>query len=193
MKLDPFIEAEKIAGHSVRKTLLLCSRSPRPPTTSAATALLRARAITDAELHRADPRHPQRIPGHLWRPRGSTRSFSIASIACGKRKVTRLMREAGLEGRCKKRWRTTTVADPDAEAARGPHSAPLRTLCKRWTAAMSATSPTSEPGRAGPTWRRSSTWPAAVSSAGLWPITCAPSWSKTPRHGLRQSCTTARW
>ena len=28
------------------------------------------------------------------------------------------MRQAGLEGRCKKRWRKTTVADPDAEAAR---------------------------------------------------------------------------
>ena len=25
------------------------------------------------------------------------------------------MRQAGLEGRCKKRWRKTTVADPDAE------------------------------------------------------------------------------
>jgi hypothetical protein len=31
---------------------------------------------------------------------------------------TRLMRLAGLAGRCKKRWRTTTVADPTAEAAR---------------------------------------------------------------------------
>ncbi len=39
-------------------------------------------------------------------------------VACGKRRVTRLMRQAGLEGRCKKRWRTTTVADPNAEAAR---------------------------------------------------------------------------
>jgi transposase InsO family protein len=28
------------------------------------------------------------------------------------------MRQAGLEGRCKKRWRKTTVADPAAEAAR---------------------------------------------------------------------------
>ena len=28
------------------------------------------------------------------------------------------MHRAGLEGRCKKRWRKTTVADPAAEAAR---------------------------------------------------------------------------
>jgi transposase InsO family protein len=39
-------------------------------------------------------------------------------VACGKRKVTRLMRQAGLEGRCKKRWRKTTGADPVAELAR---------------------------------------------------------------------------
>jgi hypothetical protein len=39
-------------------------------------------------------------------------------MECGKRRVTRLMRQAGLEGRCKKRWRKTTVADPDAERAR---------------------------------------------------------------------------
>ena len=37
MKVDPFIEAEKIAGHSVAKAVT-CSRSPVPPTTSAATA-----------------------------------------------------------------------------------------------------------------------------------------------------------
>jgi len=37
---------------------------------------------------------------------------------CGKRRVARLMRAAGLEGRRKKRWRTTTIADPAAERAR---------------------------------------------------------------------------
>jgi hypothetical protein len=32
MKVDPFIEAEKVAGHNVAKAYgLLCSRSPRPP------------------------------------------------------------------------------------------------------------------------------------------------------------------
>ena len=44
---------------------------------------------------------------------------------------------------------------------------------------MPVTSPTSESGRAGPNWRRPSTWPAAGSWAGPWPITCAPCWSKT--------------
>ena len=39
-------------------------------------------------------------------------------VCCGKRRVARLMRTAGLEGRRKKRWRTTTIADPAAEHAR---------------------------------------------------------------------------
>jgi len=39
-------------------------------------------------------------------------------VACGKRRVARLMRAAGLEGRRKKRWRTTTIPDPAAERAR---------------------------------------------------------------------------
>ena len=38
--------------------------------------------------------------------------------SCGKRRIARLMRAAGLEGRRKKRWRTTTIADPAAERAR---------------------------------------------------------------------------
>src|SRR5664280_1274969 len=47
----------------------------------------------------------------------SHRVLRKQGVGCGKRRVRRLMREAGLEGRCKKRWRTTTVADPYAEAA----------------------------------------------------------------------------
>jgi len=45
------------------------------------------------------------------------RALRKAGVDCGKRRVRRLMRGAGLEGRAKKRWRTTTVVDPAAEAA----------------------------------------------------------------------------
>ena len=68
-------------------------------------------------------------------PRGSTRSSSIATSPAGKRKVTRLMRQAGLEGRCKKRWRKTTVADPDAEAAKDliqRHFGPCEEMDRRY-------------------------------------------------------------
>ena len=50
------------------KDAVACSRSPSPPTTSAATASPRRRDVTDAELTRADQRHPRRVQGHLWRP-----------------------------------------------------------------------------------------------------------------------------
>ena len=56
-------------------------------------------------------------------------------IACGKRKVTRLMRQAGLEGRCKKRWRKTTVADPAADPARDliqRHFGPCEEMDRRY-------------------------------------------------------------
>jgi transposase len=36
-------------------------------------------------------------------------------VACGRRRVRRLMRIHGLEGRCRKRWRKTTIQDRAAE------------------------------------------------------------------------------
>ena len=45
------------------------------------------------------------------------------------------MRVAGLEGRCKKRWRTTTIADPDAEAAKDliqRHFGPCQEIDRRY-------------------------------------------------------------
>ena len=45
------------------------------------------------------------------------------------------MRMAGLEGRCKKRWRKTTVADPDAEAAQDliqRHFGPCQEIDRRY-------------------------------------------------------------
>lgn len=46
-----------------------------------------------------------------------TAALRRAGEAVGRRRVQRLMRRAGLAGRAKKRWRTTTVPDPDAVAA----------------------------------------------------------------------------
>ena len=115
MKVDPFIEAEKsqvtaskdvwtVRGLQVR-LLRAPKRRPLGP------GAHRCRAA------QADHRHPHRIQGHLWIPR-IHKELGHRQMACGKRRVTRLMRAAGLEGRCKKRWRKTTVADPEAEAAR---------------------------------------------------------------------------
>ena len=116
MKTDPFIEAEEAAGHSVKRCceLLEVSRSAYYQRRSADPSV---RDRTDAELI-------ERITGVHAESNGTYGSPRVheelvrRGVNCGRRRVRRLMRRAGLEGRCKKRWRRTTVADPGAEAAR---------------------------------------------------------------------------
>jgi transposase InsO family protein len=116
MKLDPFIEAEKTAGHSVQKTceLFEVSRSAYYQRTTGTPS---DRAITDAELTKQIKAVHAESKGTYGSPRVH-KELGHRGVACGRRRVTRLMRLAGLEGRCKKRWRKTTVADPGAEAAK---------------------------------------------------------------------------
>jgi putative transposase len=116
VKAHPFIGAEKAAGHGVARAcrLLKVSRAAYyqrragvPCRRAAADVVLSAR-ITD-------------IHGESKGTYGSPRVHQVLrrqDVSCGKRRVARLMRAAGLEGRRKKRWRTTTIADPAAERAR---------------------------------------------------------------------------
>jgi transposase InsO family protein len=116
MKLDPFIEAEKIAGHNVTKTcgLFEVSRSAYYERSNGAPS---AREVGDAELTRQIVAIHDESKGTYGSPRVH-HELGYRGVTCGRRRVTRLMRIAGLEGRCKKRWRKTTVADPEAELAR---------------------------------------------------------------------------
>ncbi|MGP0108419.1 MAG: IS3 family transposase [Acidimicrobiales bacterium] len=115
MSVDPFIEAEEAAGHSVMNACCLLEVS-RAAYYQRRKAVPSHRAVTDAELtERINAIHAE-SKGTYGSPRVH-RALRKQGVGCGKRRVRRLMREAGLEGRCKKRWRTTTVADPDAEAA----------------------------------------------------------------------------
>ena len=116
MKLDPFIEAEKIAGHSVQKTcgLFEVSRSAYYQRSNGPHS---DRARTDAELTEQITEVFNESKGTYGSPRVH-HELGHRGVTCGRRRVTRLMRLAGLEGRCKKRWRKTTVADLEAEAAR---------------------------------------------------------------------------
>jgi putative transposase len=115
MKLDSFIEAEKTAGHSVQKTCALfeVSKSAYYQRRNGAPS---ERDVTDAELLEQIKAIHAESGGSYGAPR-IHQELLHRHVAAGKRKVTRLMRQAGLEGRCKKRWRKTTVADPSAEAA----------------------------------------------------------------------------
>jgi len=115
MSVDPFIEAEEAAGHSVMNACCLLEVS-RAAYYQRRKAVPSHRAVTDTELtERINAIHVE-SKGTYGSPRVH-RALRKQGVGCGKRRVRRLMREAGLEGRCKKRWRTTTVADPDAEAA----------------------------------------------------------------------------
>jgi putative transposase len=133
VKLDPFIEAEKTAGHSVHSAcrLLEVSKSAYYQRRNGAPS---ARQLSDAELTEKITAIHAESKGTYGAPRVH-KELLHRHIPCGKRKVTRLMRLAGLEGRCKKRWRTTTVADPDAEAARDliqRHFGPCEEMDRRY-------------------------------------------------------------
>ena len=116
MKVHPFIEAEQAAGHNVKKACVLLEVS-KSAYYERVKGIPSRREVTDAELLEKIVAIHTESKGTYGAPR-IHRELLHRHIACGKRRVTRLMRQAGLEGRCKKRWRTTTVADPDAELAR---------------------------------------------------------------------------
>ena len=116
MNVYPFVEAEQVAAHSVLRAceLLEVSRAAfyqfldKTPST---------RAASDAELTEKITAVHAESKGTYGSPRVHA-ALRRQGVTCGKRRVTRIMRTAGLEGRCKQRWRTTTVPDPAAERAR---------------------------------------------------------------------------
>jgi putative transposase len=116
VKMDPFIEAEKVAGRNVDKAchLLEVSKSAYYQRRNGTPS---RRELTDAKLLEQITAIYRESKGTYGAPR-IHKELLHRHVACGKRRVTRLMRQAGLEGRCKKRWRKTTVPDPQAELAR---------------------------------------------------------------------------
>jgi putative transposase len=116
VKMDPFIEAEEVAGHSLKHCCDMFEVS-RAAYYQRRQAVPSKRAVTDVELTEKIKAIHAESKGTYGSPR-IHRELGHRGVICGRRKVTRLMRTAGLEGRCKKRWRKTTVADPEAEAAK---------------------------------------------------------------------------
>jgi putative transposase len=116
VRVDPFIEAEKQAGHNVNKAceLLEVSRAAYYQRRNGKPS---ARRVTDAQLTEQIHAIHAESKGTYGSPRVH-RELGHRGVICGRRRVTRLMRLAGLEGRCKKRWRKTTLPDPEADRAR---------------------------------------------------------------------------
>jgi transposase InsO family protein len=115
MKARAFLEAEKPGQRKVARTCSLLEVSK-----SAYYQSLKAepcpRARTDAELTRVIAQVHEVSDGTYGSPRVQA-ELAHRGIACGRRRVARLMRRAGLEGRHKRRWRTTTIADKEEQKA----------------------------------------------------------------------------
>jgi putative transposase len=116
VKVHPFIEAEKAAGHGVVRAcrLLEVSRAAYYQRRSGVSS---RRAAADAAI----TAKITVIHGESGGTYGSPRVHQALrrdGTVCGKRRAARLMRAAGLEGRRKRRWRKTTIPDPAAQRAR---------------------------------------------------------------------------
>ena len=116
MKMDPFIEAEEVAGHSVKRCCELFEVS-RAAFYERRRGELSARDVSDAELL-DQIREIHRVSKGTYGSPRVHRELRNQGVHVGRKRVARLMVRAGLEGRCKKRWRRTTIPDPDAERAR---------------------------------------------------------------------------
>ncbi|MGN5385679.1 IS3 family transposase [Streptomyces sp. JL7001] len=113
MTVDPFIEAEKQAGHNVKRAceLMKVSRSAYYARRSAAPG---SRAAYDAELSIRITEIHARSRGLYGAPRVHA-ALVREGHSCGRRRVARLMQAAGLAGRHRRRGQRTTIPDPDAQ------------------------------------------------------------------------------
>lgn len=115
MRLDPFIEAEEAAGRSVKHCCELFEVS-RAAYYQRQRHIPSAREVSDAELLERISEVHDDSKGTYGSPRVH-KELLARGVGCGRRRVRRLMRTNGLEGRGKKRWRTTTIEDPAADRA----------------------------------------------------------------------------
>jgi transposase InsO family protein len=130
----PFVEAEQAEQRNVARTceLLTVSRSAfyewhkHTPT---------AREIGDAELGDRIVAIHAESKGTYGAPRIHAQ-LRVEGIGCGRKRVHRLMVGRGLAGRCRRRWRKTTIPDPNAETTAvdliGRHFGPTTELDRRW-------------------------------------------------------------
>ncbi|WP_405970585.1 IS3 family transposase [Streptomyces sp. NBC_00988] len=114
MTVHPFIEAEKHGGHSVKRACELLQVS-RTAFYARRTGNPGPRAVRDAELTEKITEVHERSRGTYGVPRVHA-ALQRQGEDCGRRRVARLMRDAGLQGRHRRRRHLTTVPDPRAAA-----------------------------------------------------------------------------
>jgi putative transposase len=133
VKMDPFIEAEKVAGHSLKHCCELFEVS-RAAFYQRRSDVPSVREVTDTELTERITVVHAASKGTYGSPRVHA-ELRRQGVTCGRRRVRRLMRRAGLEGRCTSRWNKTTIADPNSEAAKDlieRHFGPCTELDRRY-------------------------------------------------------------
>ncbi|MGW1675754.1 IS3 family transposase [Streptomyces sp. NPDC002324] len=114
MTVHPFIEAEKRDGHNVKRACELLQVS-RTAFYARRTGKPGPRAVRDAELAEKIAEVHERSRGTYGAPRVHA-VLQREGEDCGRRRVARLMRDAGLQGRHRRRRQLTTIPDPRAAA-----------------------------------------------------------------------------
>ncbi|WEB40615.1 IS3 family transposase [Streptomyces yunnanensis] len=112
MTVHPFIEAEKQAGHNVKRACELLKVS-RAAFYARRTSTPGPRAVRDAELTEKITEVHRGSRGTYGAPRVHA-VLRREDIRCGRRRVARLIRAAGLHGSHYRRRHRTTVPDPRA-------------------------------------------------------------------------------
>jgi transposase InsO family protein len=114
VRLYPFIEAEKSQGSNVKRACELLKVS-RAAYYAARGSRLSGREQDDAELAARIEAVHEDSRGRYGAPRVHAQLRADGRRHSRKR-VARLMRERGLQGRAAKRWKKTTIPDPAAAA-----------------------------------------------------------------------------
>lgn len=133
MSLYPFIEAEEEEQRPVAPACRLLEVS-RSAYYQWAAHVLSRRQASDAELTTFIEKIHAGSRGTYGAPRVHA-ELAEQGICCGRKRVARLMRRAGLVGVSPRRYKATTIADPDADPivdlvkrAFGPDTVEIDTL-----------------------------------------------------------------
>lgn len=124
MTVHPFIEAEKQSNHNVKRACELLKVS-RTAFYARRNGTPGPRAVRDLELTEKITEAHENSRGTYGAPRVHA-VLQREGERCGRRRVARLMQDAGLQGRHRRRRHLTTVPDRGPPPGR-PHRARLRT------------------------------------------------------------------
>jgi transposase InsO family protein len=113
VNIYPFIEAEKAERRNVTRACAMLEVS-RTAYYDWSRHIPSAREHRDTELLTKITEIHETSRGTYGSPRVHAQ-LRAGGQACGRKRVARLMRHHGIVGRCKRRFRRTTIADPEAD------------------------------------------------------------------------------